>query len=89
MSDKIQYIITCVFPKWSDGKDDYPEFGVKYLIRINPIQQPLWDEDDARWATYDESAEIKKKFMQKFEMARSMKFNGAILFIEHTELVNL
>ncbi len=34
MNDKIQLVVTCRFAPWSQGENNYPAFGHKYLITV-------------------------------------------------------
>ena len=75
MNNVLRFIITCRFPSWGED-NQYPAFGVKYLIEV-PIER------DEEWEEV-----FKEKY--KAKIGRGEKdFDGEILFSEIVELVNL
>lgn len=92
MSDKQYWLITVRFPAWSEGDHKYPAFGIRYLIQTPNIQIPDWPEDDERWASFSEEADIKRYFLEDYKrnsFGSSREFNGEILFVEAFEITPL
>lgn len=76
MGNTTQLIVTCRFPSWGgENNDQYPAYGVKYLIEI-PNEAV-------------ENGEEEKYFIAKYEGKIDKVFNGDILFIEEVQLVNI
>lgn len=80
MNNTQKFIITIRFPSWGygDRADEYPAFGVKYLVEI-PIEKLEIDGG------------LEKYFVEIYDkkIGKGKEFNGEILFVEETDLVIL
>ncbi len=92
MNNKEKYIITVRFPEWEQTfggeTHKYQAFGVKYLLTTFIHADPEWPEDDERWFSYDPLVAAKDDFISWYKSNIKPEFEGEILFIEPTDLVN-
>ncbi len=94
MSDKQKYLITCRFPSWGYEKnDEYPAFGVRYLITISLDELTKGGEKDEQGfykdLNFSEDANIRRKFKELYGNMANNSFDGEILFIEQSDIIIL
>ncbi len=97
MGNEELYIITVRFPSWGYEKDDeYPAFGIKYLIQITLDEKMEGAEYDKEGYIISEDFSEEKNIVKKFKKLYSYRvnngkkeFDGEILFIERQENLNV
>ncbi len=78
-----------------NGKDDYPPFGVRYLVTIpydvltkgTEPKEEMLEEDWAKLRTVEQNA--SQYAIEKIEKMTGDTFDGEILFVEQFNVVTL